>query len=98
MTSLENEDESAAARLASLPMRLSDWRLSANEETFAYGGDEVELSVWNTEAAFTPRSEDLASSNAASKKRKRNDDLFPGEIWRAKNVGISKLPMVSKVS
>jgi hypothetical protein len=61
--------------------------LSSDAMTFAYGGDEVELSVWNTESAFHPRTEDLNKSAAASKKRKRDNELFPGEIWRAKNVG-----------
>ncbi|KXN82070.1 Ribosome biogenesis protein NSA1 [Leucoagaricus sp. SymC.cos] len=70
----------------SLPVRLHDWKLSPDTTTFAYGGDEVELSVWNTETAFHPRREDLNNSAAASKKRKRNNELFPGEIWRAKNV------------
>jgi len=53
-------------KLASLPTRLCDWRISSNQETFSCGGDEVELSVWNTEQTFSC--------------------LFPGEIWRAKNV------------
>ncbi|KAF5357795.1 hypothetical protein D9756_001616 [Leucocoprinus leucothites] len=76
---------------SSLPMRLRDWKLSPNAETFAYGGDEVELSVWNTEAAFQVRTEDLNKSAAASKKRKQNNELFPGEIWRAKNVANDSL-------
>ncbi|CCL99152.1 uncharacterized protein FIBRA_01167 [Fibroporia radiculosa] len=65
-------------------MRLTNWRLSPGGETFAYGGDEVELSVWNTEAAFAKRPEDKLSNE--TKKRKRGDQLLPGEIWRAKNV------------
>ncbi|KAF8797980.1 hypothetical protein BYT27DRAFT_7178293 [Phlegmacium glaucopus] len=69
----------------SLPSRLCDWRMSDNRETFAYGGDEVDLSVWDTELAWQcqPQSSTLPGS---SKKRKRNDDLFPAEIWRARNV------------
>jgi len=67
-------------------MRLFDWKISPDATTFAYGGDEVELSVWNMETAFQVRSDDLNRSAAASKKRKRNNELFPGEIWRAKNV------------
>lgn len=77
LTSLDKEGDSL---LSSLPTRLHDWSLSSNEETFAYGGEEVDLSVWNTEMAFLPRSE------TEGKKRKRNDALMPGEIWRAKNV------------
>ncbi|KDR81563.1 hypothetical protein GALMADRAFT_239587 [Galerina marginata CBS 339.88] len=73
------------SQFATLPTRLCDWRLSGNGESFAYGGDEVDLSVWNTELAFQPQQTSTASS-ALSKKRKRIDDLFPGEIWRARNV------------
>jgi ribosome biogenesis protein NSA1 len=80
VTSPNNEGEPL---LASLPTRLHDWRLSSNEETFAYGGEEVDLSVWNTEMAFLPRSE---TEGIVSRKRKRNDMLMPGEVWRAKNV------------
>jgi len=53
---------------------------------FAYGGDEVELSIWDMETAFQTQTDDLNRITAASKKRKRNNELFPGEIWRAKNV------------
>ncbi|KAJ7172528.1 hypothetical protein C8R46DRAFT_992734 [Mycena filopes] len=65
--------------LASLPARLADWRLASDQATFAYGGDEVELSVWDTEKAMSSPGE------PAGTKRKR-DSLFPGELWRAKNV------------
>ncbi|KJA20199.1 hypothetical protein HYPSUDRAFT_217095 [Hypholoma sublateritium FD-334 SS-4] len=68
-----------------LPSRLLDWRLSEDTQTFAYGGDEVDLSVWNTELAFESRSSPALTSGPI-KKRKRNDDLFPGEIWRARNI------------
>lgn len=67
--------------LGCLPTRLGAWRLDSDQATFAYGGDEVEPSVWNTERAF----ENASSSDPSSTKRKR-DALFPGEIWRAKNV------------
>lgn len=69
-------------------MRLKAWRLSPTGDNFAYGGDEVDLSLWDTERAFhsttSGTSETTTSSNA--KKRKRENDLLPGEIWRAKNV------------
>ncbi|KAK7693617.1 hypothetical protein QCA50_003186 [Cerrena zonata] len=74
---------------AVLPMRLSEWRLSPDEKTFAYAGDEVELSIWDSERAFTAKQLDAQennSSNEASKKRKRVDQLLPGELWRAKNL------------
>lgn len=44
----------------------------------------MELSVWNTEQAFTPPADQLSVTEM--KKRKRGDTLFPGEVWRAKNV------------
>ncbi|KAI0361982.1 hypothetical protein OH77DRAFT_1515308 [Trametes cingulata] len=70
-----------------LPMRLCEWRLSKDENTFAYGGNEVELSLWDTERAFSQGKEaPPQSASAESKKRKRGDQLLPGEIWRAKNV------------
>ncbi|KAG6897464.1 hypothetical protein C0992_001239 [Termitomyces sp. T32_za158] len=51
-------------------------------EKFAYGGDDVDVSVWDTERAFIPQT---SSSESQGKKRKR-DALFTGELWRAKNV------------
>lgn len=86
LTTLGQGDSDApiSHNLGSLPTRLCDWRISSNNETFAYGGDEVELSVWDTEKALTPATEQAAG--AEKKKRKRGDNLFPGEIWRAKNV------------
>ncbi|KIM49170.1 hypothetical protein M413DRAFT_98830 [Hebeloma cylindrosporum] len=86
---LENsavKSDSIRTDSASLPGRLSDWRISANWETFAYGGDEVDLSVWNTELAFKSHPTEFPQPSGLTKKRKRNDDLFPAEIWRARNV------------
>ncbi|KAI0637075.1 hypothetical protein C8Q77DRAFT_1154947 [Trametes polyzona] len=81
-------DGEPSSSLATLPMRLCEWRLSADGKTFAYGGDEVELSLWDTEKAFSsqPEVESASASAGESKKRKRNDQLLPGEVWRAKNV------------
>ncbi|KAJ3802921.1 hypothetical protein GGU11DRAFT_874327 [Lentinula aff. detonsa] len=87
----QNPSDITTSFTASLPTRLCDWRLSENQDAFAYGGDEVELSVWDIGRAFHNRVEDLQSSAAAAKKRKRNDTLFPGEIWRAKNIPNDKL-------
>jgi hypothetical protein len=70
---------------ASLPTRLRDWRLSSDSQNFTYGGEEVEVSVWNTEQAFQPPPQ-LETPASTGKKRKRSEALFPGEIWRAKNV------------
>ncbi|KAH8106709.1 hypothetical protein BXZ70DRAFT_242916 [Cristinia sonorae] len=86
-----NGEETPESHLAAAPMRLTEWRLSSNGQTFSYAGDEVEVSVWNTERAFAEAS--TASKTATSvpaedtqKKRKRPDATLPGEIWRAKNL------------
>lgn len=60
--------------------------MSDNRETFAYGGDEVDLSVWSAELAWQPQPESSTLPGSSSKKRKRGDDLFLAEIWRARNV------------
>ncbi|KAI6028356.1 hypothetical protein F5J12DRAFT_715033 [Pisolithus orientalis] len=90
LSTLGEETRLPTHKLAALPSKLTEWRIGCNKETFAYGGDDVELSVWNTERAFQPSSpsEDASSiSPVNTKKRKRaGDTLFPGEIWRAKNV------------
>lgn len=62
-----------------------DWRLCPSQETFVYGGDGIEVSIWDTKRAFESRPDDLATS-PSNKKRKRTENLFPGEVWRAKNV------------
>jgi ribosome biogenesis protein NSA1 len=68
-------------------MRLCDWRLSPDGSSFAYGGNEVELSLWNTELALSASS---ISANdtlmASSSKKRKRDALLPGETWRARNV------------
>ena len=68
-------------------MRLCEWRLSDDARYFAYGGEEVEMSVWDTEKAFSStRDPPLDIGSVESKKRKRGDQLLPGEVWRARNV------------
>lgn len=77
---------------AKLPMRLCAWRLSPSGQQFAYAGDEVELSIWDTDRAFT---ESLVAPTplTAGTKRKRTDALLPAEIWRAKNVANDSLSL-----
>lgn len=67
-------------------MRLCDWKISSAEKTFAYAGHEVELSVWDTERAFTSPTTDQSTNRTEGMKRKRGNEYLPGEIWRAKNV------------
>jgi ribosome biogenesis protein NSA1 len=88
MSTLKNDNNGVSHKLAALPSRLCDWRLSHDRQAFAYGGDEVEVSLWDTERAFTSPSETVAAGTPANggKKRKQSDALFPGEVWRAKNV------------
>ncbi|KAI0748016.1 hypothetical protein C8Q80DRAFT_709953 [Daedaleopsis nitida] len=85
LTQLSPESTEPMSSLASLPMRLCEWRLAQSGQNFAYGGDEVELSIWDTENAFSHKSE-VPPSSAESNKRKRGDQLLPGEVWRAKNI------------
>ena len=77
-------------RTAVLPMRLCAWHLAPDGTTFTYGGDEVELSVWDVEAAFAPKQQPSPPlQSESSRKRKRHSEmLLSGELWRAKNVGI----------
>jgi ribosome biogenesis protein NSA1 len=70
--------------LAVLPMRLCCWKTSSDNKSFAYGGEEVEVSLWDTERAFSQPIEDEMGS---TQKRKRGGILLPAETWRAKNVG-----------
>jgi ribosome biogenesis protein NSA1 len=46
----------------------------------------VDLSIWSAELAWQPKPESSTLSGSSSKKRKRGDELFPAEIWRARNV------------
>lgn len=86
-------ESAPASQTAVLPTRICDWRLSSDETTFAYGGNEVEVSVWDVERDFssssTPTPHD--TSEPARKKRKR-DELLPGELWRANNVSVPVQP------
>lgn len=88
MSTLKDDSSGVSHKLAAIPSRLCDWRLSHDRQTFAYGGDEVEVSLWDTERAFCSPSESAAAGTPANggKKRKQSDALFPGEVWRAKNV------------
>lgn len=79
----------SSSRATVLPMRLKDWRLSPSETHFAYGGDEVEVSLWDIEKAFSEpvkTSEDVINSGRKRKERKDKVKLLHGEVWRAQNV------------
>jgi hypothetical protein len=98
LTPLGSDVDAEPSRTAVLPMRLCSWRLAPDGTTFSYGGDEVELSVWDVEAAFAPKLQPLPATTSTespqqpenTRKRKRSTEpLLPGELWRAKNVGFS---------
>lgn len=84
-------EHDAESQTAILPMRLCEWRPAPDGKAFSYGGDEVELSIWDLEAAFAPKQP--APQPEGTKKRKRGNDLLPGELWRAKNVANDSLSL-----
>lgn len=77
-------DAALDSKTTNLPIRLQAWRM--NHSQFAYGGDEVELSIWDTEKAFAEGSSKSGTVDAPGLKRKRGTELLPAEIWRAKNL------------
>ncbi|KAJ7582777.1 WD40-repeat-containing domain protein [Mycena floridula] len=83
LTKHANGPSGSETLLSNVPTRLRCWSLSPEGATFAYGGDEVDLSVWDTEKGFATSSHKEASSSGMKRKR---DELFPAEVWRAKNV------------
>ncbi|VDC06591.1 unnamed protein product [Peniophora sp. CBMAI 1063] len=87
LASSSDASEGPSSQTGVLPMRLADWHLSSSGRTFAYAGDEVELSLWDTERAFAAReSKPVTNEGEGKKKRKRGEELLPGETWRARNV------------
>ncbi|TBU50665.1 hypothetical protein BD309DRAFT_944433 [Dichomitus squalens] len=86
VTKFGQDGSEPSSSVTSLPMRLCEWRLSLDSRTFAYGGEEVELSLWDTENAFSENTAAAQPLSTDSKKRRRGDQLLPGELWRAKNV------------
>lgn len=69
---------------ASLPMRLNDMRLSPSFSSLTYGGNEVDLSVWDVERTFSEKPP--TPGKVGSKRKKGKGDLMYAEIWRAKQV------------
>ncbi|KAF5365735.1 hypothetical protein D9758_003290 [Tetrapyrgos nigripes] len=81
----DEPDPSEPSKSASVPTRLLDWKLSPTCQTFAYGGDEVDLSIWNVERSFNSQPEDKSSTSTSGKRKRAKDGLFSAEEWRAKN-------------
>lgn len=61
-----------------------------------YGGDEVEVSLWDAERAFSESVQvsEEAINNTGKKRKERKDKvkLLHGEVWRAQNVRRSVPP------
>ncbi|CUA72461.1 hypothetical protein RSOLAG22IIIB_01131 [Rhizoctonia solani] len=65
-------------------MRLNDIRLGPSCSSLAYGGEEVDLSVWDVERTFSDKPQ---STDEAGKKRKKGkNELMYAEVWRAKQL------------
>ncbi|KZS99282.1 hypothetical protein SISNIDRAFT_546080 [Sistotremastrum niveocremeum HHB9708] len=79
-------EETIPSQVTSIPTRLCDFRLSPSGNSFAYGGEEVDLSVWDVDTAFTARGSPAETTVAGQKRKSKSSDLLPGELWRAKNV------------
>ncbi|KAN0140825.1 hypothetical protein V8E53_001269 [Lactarius tabidus] len=82
-------EHNAESQTAVLPMCLCKWHTAPDGNTFSYGGDEVELSLWDLESAFVPKQKQSPPQSEGTKKRKQANDLLPGEIWRVTNDALS---------
>ncbi len=76
---------------ANLPMNLCDWKLARDHTHFAYGGEEVNLSIWDVSRTFGSTVPEPQSEPTGKRKR---EQLLPAEVWRAKNVMLSYLRIV----
>jgi ribosome biogenesis protein NSA1 len=87
MTTLPDSSSAAVSVKASLPMRLCDFHVAPDGRTLAYGGDEVDLSIWDIERTLSAQKETDGNNPSNSKRKKPGDNqLLPAELWRAKNV------------
>ena len=62
-------------------MRLCEWRLPLDNTAFSYGGDEVELTIWDVETAFVSKQQapslpPTQPESSGSRKRKRGSELI----------------------
>lgn len=84
---LDADDGAGLCQSTSIPSRLCDWKLSDDYQSFVYGGDEVEVSVWDTSRALDPSRRLLPMSAVGTKRKKgQKSERFDGEIWRGQNV------------
>ncbi|KAG8814490.1 hypothetical protein FRC17_001108 [Serendipita sp. 399] len=90
LTKLGRDEVEETPNTCNVPMNLRHFVASPSGNHFAYGGTEVNLSLWSVERAFQQSSEARSSK---PEKRGRGEQLFPGEIWRAKNVAHDNLDL-----
>ncbi|KAG8786819.1 hypothetical protein FRC15_010638 [Serendipita sp. 397] len=91
LTKLGSDKDGETSHTCNVPMNLRHLAASPSGAHFAYGGTEVNLSLWSLEKSFQQSAETVSSSKPG--KRGRGDQLFPGEIWRAKNVAHDNLDL-----
>jgi len=74
------------AHVCNVPMGIRHFKATHSGAQFAYAGKEVNLSLWNTELAFATENQSTEGNIDKTSKKRSRENLFPGEIWRAKNV------------
>ncbi|CDZ96877.1 WD40/YVTN repeat-like-containing domain [Phaffia rhodozyma] len=103
----DTSDLSAAVQTRRLPANLKALRPTASGQHFAYAGKEVDVSLWDTERAFTEKpvvdgvdsKKRKATEETNKKKAKANKEaLLPGEVWRAKNIQNDNLGLRPAIS
>jgi ribosome biogenesis protein NSA1 len=67
--------------------------VSPDGTSLAYGGEEVDLSIWDVEKTFST----TVTPIELGTKRKSKTALFPAEQWRAKNVAHDSLNLRAPV-
>lgn len=83
-TPLPGESAASTSSHTVLPTRLRDFKVSPNGAHFAYGGDEVDISLWDTERGLAgPPSPPIPGLKL---KKQKVPELLYGEVWRAQNV------------
>lgn len=81
---IDSQDPSKIeSHTCNVPMGIRHFKAAPSGAQFAYAGQEVNLSIWDAERAFSTTQD--TESDKGSKKRGR-EGLFPAEMWRAKNV------------
>lgn len=93
LTALEKDTSEVSAFHCNVPVNLRHFAATSTGRHFAYAGTEVNLSVWDSERAFR-----ASESSNGEKRRRAEKDLFPAELWRAKNVANDNLDLRQPVN